>query len=159
MTLRISSFVRPAKFILAVIVAALTLAVVGHATQTIVTSNSAVYTYTLNPGQTGENISPPADTPVWITADQTGTVCGCDDVGSSFMTLVNSSNDGGLVWNGFESNKGGLTTGYSPTLGTHIMYIDFLHNVDLEVNNGTSFHVTNSSSNGATANGSVTMDW
>jgi multisubunit Na+/H+ antiporter MnhB subunit len=159
MTLRISSFVRPAKFILAVIVGALTLAVVGHATQTIVTSNSAVYTYTLNPGQTGENISPPADTPVWITADQTGTVCGCDDVGSSFMTLVNSSVDRELVWNGFESNKGGLTAGFNPTLGTHIMYIDFSHLVDLEVNNGTSFHVTNSSSNGATANGSVTMDW
>jgi hypothetical protein len=159
MTLRISSFVRPAKFILAVIVGALTLAVVGHATQTIVTSNSAVYTYSLVPGQTGENISPPADTPVWIIADQTGTVCGCDRVGSSLMTLVNSSVDGELVWNGFESNKGGLTAGFSNALATHIMFIDYLHTVDLEVNNGDSFHVANSSSSAYTANGSVTMDW
>ncbi len=71
------------------------------------------------------------------------------------MTVVNSSVDGELVWNGFESNGGGLTEGFSPSAGTHIMYIDFGHAVDLEVTNGTSFHVHNAG--GETANGTVTL--
>ena len=43
------------------------------------------------------------------------------------MTVVNSSVDGELVWNGFESDKRGLTTGSSTTAGTHIMFTDFSH--------------------------------
>jgi len=95
---------------------------------------------------------------VLIIADQTGVTCDCDDVGSSLMTVVSSTNDRELVWNGFESNGGGLTSGFSPTAGTHIMFIDFGHVVDLQVTNATSFHVHNASTS-ETYNGNVTLIW
>jgi hypothetical protein len=88
-------------------------------------------------------------------ADQIGGVI--DDVGSSLLTLVNSRFDGELVWNGFESNGGGLTTGFSPIAGTHIVFIDFAHQVDLQVNNATSFKVHNGTA--FPVRGNVTMIW
>jgi hypothetical protein len=159
MTIRTRSFVRPAKFLVAAIVAAVTLAVLAHAVQTITTPNSASFAYTLAPGANGGNIAPVLNLPVTIVADQTGTICRCDNVGSSLMTVVNSTVDGELVWNGFESNRGGLTSGFSPTPGTHIMFVDFSHLVDLQVTNATSFHVHNSSSSSFTYNGNVTLIW
>ena len=159
MTLRSRSFGRLAKLVPAAIVATVTFAVLGHAVQTITTPNSASFAYSLAPGANGGNITPAFNTPVMILADQTGVVCGCDNVGSSLMTVVNSTVDGELVWNGFESNRGGLTSGFSPIAGTHIMFIDFSHLVDLQVNNATSFHVHNSSTSGVTYNGNVTLIW
>jgi hypothetical protein len=159
MTSPIRSIVGPARFLLAAIVALTTFAVVGHAVQNVTTPNSASFTYSLAPGDSGANITPTANVPTLILGDQTGVASDTDDVGSSLMTVVNSTQDRELVWNGFESNKGGLTSGFSPTAGTHIMYIDFSHLVDLEVTNGTSFHVQNSSTNTVTANGNVTLIW
>ena len=158
MTLHVGSFVRPAKLVLAAIVATSTLAVLAHAVQSITTPNSASFAYNLAPGANSANITPAANIPVLIIADQTGVTCNCDDVGSSLMTVVNSTVDRELVWNGFESNRGGLTSGFSPTAGTHIMFIDFGHSVDLEVSNATSFHVHNASAT-ATYNGTVTLVW
>jgi hypothetical protein len=152
------SFVRPARFVLAAIVATVTFAVVGHAVQTITTPNAASFAYRLAPGANSASITPVANTPVLILGDQVGTVCNCDNVGSSLMTVVNSTVDGELVWNGFESNRGGLTSGFSPTAGTHIMFIDFGHSVDLQVSNATSFHVHNANTS-LTYNGNVTLIW
>ena len=156
--MRNRSFVHAGKLLLAAIVATVTLAVAAHAAQTITTPNAASFTYDVGPGANSGNITPAADKPVMILADQIGTVCDCDHVGSSLMTVVNSSVDRELVWNGFESNKGGLTEGFSPVLGTHIMFIDFGHVVDLEVSNATSFHVHNASTT-TTYNGNVTLIW
>jgi len=152
------NFARPAKLILAAAVAVATFAVVGHAAQTISTPNAASFAYSLAPGGNSASITPAANTPVMILADQVGTVCDCDNVGSSLMTVVNSSVDHEMVWNGFESAKGGLASGFSPTAGTHIMFIDNAHLVDLEVTNATSFHVHNSSTS-ETYNGNVTLIW
>jgi hypothetical protein len=153
----LNRFVRPAQFALAAVVAVTTLTVLAHAAQSLATANRVSVVYKVAPGKNGTNITPASNLPVMIVADQIGTACDCDDVGSSFMTVVNSSNDEELVWNGFESNGGGLTSGFSPAAGTHIMYIDFGHAVDLEVTNGTSFHVHNAGSD--TANGNVTLIW
>jgi hypothetical protein len=159
MTLRSHNYARPAKLVLAAIVATVTFAVLGHAVQTITTPNAASFAYSLLPGTNSGSIAPVLNTPVMILADQTGVVCGCDDVGSSLMTVVNSTVDGELVWNGFESNRGGLTSGFSPAAGTHIVFIDFGHLVDLQVSNATSFHVHNSSSSSFRYNGNVTLIW
>jgi hypothetical protein len=145
------------QFVLAAIVAVTTIAVLTHATEAVATARRMTVNYSLGSGSSSGNITPASNQPVTIQADQTGTVCGCDDVGSSLMTVVNSSVDRELVWNGFESNGGGLTAGFSPSPGTHIMYIDFGHLVDLEVSSSTSFLVHNGSSN--TANGTVTLIW
>jgi len=158
MTLLSRNFVRPARYVVAAIVVTVTLAVLGHAVQTISTPNAVSLTYGLAPGTNGLSITPVADRPVLIVADQTGVTCHCDNVGSSLVTVVNSTVDGELVWNGFESNKGGLTAGFSPTAGTHIAFIDFGHLVDLQVTNATSFHVHNSSTN-ETYNGNVMLIW
>jgi len=144
---------------LAAAVATVTLAVLGHAVQTINTPNAVSIAYNLAPGGNSGSITPPLNTPVLILADQVGTVCGCDNVGSSLTTVVNSTVDGELVWNGFESNRGGLTSGFSPTAGTHIVFTDFGHRVDLEVSNATSFHVHNSSGSASVYNGNVTLIW
>jgi hypothetical protein len=154
MKLRLRNLTRPAQFVVAAVVGIATFAVVANATQAIELGRVSA-SYTVTSGSNSGNYTPKSNTPVIILADQTGTVCGCDDVGSSLMTVVNSSVDGELVWNGFESNGGGLTEGFSPSAGTHIMYIDFGHAVDLEVTNGTSFHVHNAG--GETANGTVTL--
>jgi len=69
------------------------------------------------------------------------------DVGSGEVTLVNATGEGELVWNGFESSGGGLTAGFSPIPGRHIIFIDFGHCVDLEVASATSFVVHNGCTN------------
>jgi hypothetical protein len=74
------------------------------------------------------------------------------------MTVVNSvGQDQELVWSGLESDGGGVTAGFSPSPGHHVMFIDFAHCVDLQVNNATSFKVHNGCSF-ATA-GRVTLFW
>jgi hypothetical protein len=157
MTLRVHTFVRPAQFVVAAIVVIATLTVLAHAAQSLATANRVSVAYKLKPGANGANITPASNMPVTIIADQIGTDCGCDNVGSSLMTVVNSSNDKELVWNGFESDEGGLTEGFTSVAGSHIMYIDFSHVVDLEVSNATSFHVHNAG--GETYNGNVTLIW
>jgi hypothetical protein len=158
MTVVSRNFIRPAQFVLAAIVAITTLVVVAHAAESLATAQKMSIAYKLAPGANSGAIKPVANTPVLILADQTGVACDCDDVGSSLMTVVNSTVDRELVWNGFESNNGGLTSGFSPVAGTHIMYIDFGHVVDLEVSNATSFHVHNASTS-ETYNGTVTLVW
>lgn len=156
MTNRSRGPARSMKFLLAAIVATVTLAVLAHAVQTITTPSAMSVAYNLAPGANGGNITPPANLPVLILADQT--TAGC--VNSSLMTVVNSAGqDGELVWNGFETRAQGLTQGFSPTAGTHIVFTDFCDAVDLEVTNATSFHVHNSSSSSFTAKGNVTLIW
>jgi hypothetical protein len=157
MTLRNGSFARPVRFVLAAMVVTVTLAVLAHAADYFNPLSRISVAYKLAPGANSANITTVANTPVMILADQTGTFCGCDNVGSSLMTVVNSSVDAELVWNGFESTGGGLTSGFSNVAGTHIMFIDFGHDVDLQVSNGTSFHVHNAG--GSTYNGNVTLIW
>ena len=150
---RYNKALRVGGLFLAALVAALTVSVVVHATQVITTPNAASFTYSLAGSASSAGITPPSDTPVLVVADQT--VGG--DVGSSLLTLVNSIGDGELVWNGFESAGGGLTTGFSATAGTHMVFIDFNTFVDLQVNNATSFKVHNRSS--IALKGKVTMIW
>ena len=76
------------------------------------------------------------------------------------MTMVNSvGQDNELVWNGFETVAQGVTEGFSPKAGTHIVFTDFCDLVDLEVTNATSFHVHNSTTSTFTAKGNVTLIW
>jgi hypothetical protein len=155
MTLNRNSFVRAAQLLLAAIVITLTFAVVGHAAQSLTTVNAMRVSYTLSSGGYSSAITPPVNKPVLVIADQIGV--SSDNVGSSFMTVVSSPYDEELVWNGIESNGGGLTSGFSPSFGSHIMYIDNGHYVQLEVNNSTSFVVYNGY--GASQKGNVTLIW
>lgn len=156
MTNRSRGLARSGKFLLAAIVVTVSFAVLAHAVQTVTTPSAMSVTYNLTPGSNSSNITPPANLPALILADQT--TAGC--VNSSLMTVVNSAGqDGELVWNGFETRAQGLTQGFSPNAGTHIVYADFCNFVDLEVTNATSFHVHNASNSSITAKGNVTLIW
>ena len=144
---------RVAGLVLAAVVVSLTLAVMVHATQVITTPNAASFTYSLAASASSAAITPPADTPVLVVGDQTT----AGNVGSSLLTLVSSTTSSELVWNGFESRGGGLTSGFTGAPGVHMVFIDLSHGVDLQVNNATSFKVVNSL--GATQKGKVIMIW
>jgi hypothetical protein len=127
---------RIAGLVSAAVVATVTFAVAAHALQTITTPNAFTISYSLSSGGNSSSLTPPANIPTFVMGAETS----FGNVGSSFMTVVKGQ-DNELVWNGLESNGGGVTTGSSPIAGTHIIYIDFVHCVDLEVTNATSFHV------------------
>jgi len=110
--------------------------------------------YNLANGANSTPIKPVANKPVFVMGDQTT----AGNVGSGEMTVVNSNpGDGELVWSALESDGGGPSAGFSPTPGTHILFIDFGHCVDLEVNDASSFVVHNAC--GIQQTGSVTLTW
>jgi len=149
-------FIPPMRFVLASIVTILTLAVVGQAVQTITTPNYLTVAYNLVSGANSSAITPAANLPVLVLGDQTTG----GNVGSSLVTIVNSVGQGNyLVWNGFESFGAGLTTGYGPRAGVHIIFIDNAHCVDLKVNNTTSFLVHNGCTYSVPETGNVTLIW
>jgi hypothetical protein len=63
-----------------------------------------------------------------------------------------------LEWTGLESPAAAaITSGFSSVQGTHIVYINFSHVVDIEVNDPDTFRVHNGSSMEET--GTVTVIW
>jgi hypothetical protein len=63
-----------------------------------------------------------------------------------------------LEWVGLESTAGAaITQGFSGAAGTHILYLDFAHQVDIEVNTPDSFRVHNGAA--AVRTGNVTLIW
>jgi hypothetical protein len=148
------TFTRVAGLFTAALVTTVTSVVVAHAVQTVTTPNATTIAYNLAPGANSSfNISPAANAPVFVMANQST----LQDVGSSDMTVVNSTTDNELVWNGIESNAGGVTAGFSALAGTHMIFIDYSHCVDLEVTKANSYHVHNGCSGSRT--GQVTQLW
>jgi len=147
-----------ARFGLAALVVTLTLAVMLHAIVTVKTPNAANYSWILNPGYGTGPITPVDSQPVWVTGVQT--TSGYRGVGRVALLRVPS---GFLVWTGLEStcycSPSTITSGYSASPGTHIVYLDWDHLVDIQVVNADSFQVFSSGSNSAGASGSVTLVW
>ena len=145
------------------LVASVTFAVAAGAVQTITTPNAFTASYALSPGSSSRAFTPPANIPTFVMgSDQTANEIGFD-VGSSDMTVVSTSSSffgPALTWNGLESNGGGVTSSSSHTPGTHMIFIDELHCVDLEVNSANSFKVRNGCAAGlGTQMGFVTEIW
>jgi hypothetical protein len=63
----------------------------------------------------------------------------------------------GIKWVGLESNGSGITTGFSGTAPTHIVWIDLYHGVDIEVAGVDTILIHNDI--GATRTGNVTLIW
>ena len=146
---------RVAQLLLTGVVATLTLAIVAHATQTITVPNAASVSYALAAGANSGAITPVADAPVLVMGVQTAV--GNRGVGHVTMlrplVLPNF-----LEWVGLESTAGAvITQGFSGALGTHIVYLDFSHTVDIEVNTPTSFRIHNG--NAAAQTGVVRLIW
>jgi hypothetical protein len=146
---------------LATVVAILTLSVMVHATQVITTPNAAFFSYSLANGANSAAITPTRNQSVLVMGTQTAQ--GFRGVGQVTMLHLNMPGTFGpfLEWTGLESpsfsGPGGITSNFSSAPGTHIVFLDFRHLVDIQVQTGDTFVVHNAS--GVTATGNVTMIW
>ena len=148
-----ASLSRFLTLLLAATVAVVTLAVVVHAAQTITTPNEVVVNYSLAAGANSAAITPVANVPVFVQGVQTAV--GYRGVGHVSMLHISSSF---LEWTGIESRSAAaITSGFSGTAGTHIVYLDFSHLVDIQVNTADTFRIHNA--NSITQTGQVTMIW
>lgn len=129
--------------------------IVAQAAQTIRAPNVSVFTYNLAAGQTSPAFPVPANQPVQIM----GTQLAVGFRGVAQATLLSIPGAGGfLEWTGLESTAGSvITQGFSGVAGTHILFLDFSHQVDIEVASPTAIRVTNSSA--GVRNGTITMVW
>jgi len=147
-------FAHAAGLALAVVVATLTLAVVVHAGQTITTPNAFFSSYSLAPGANSSPIEPVTNKSNFLMCAQTAS--GFRGVGQVALLRVPSTL---LVWTGIESPAGaGITSGSSGTAGTHIVWCDFSHTVDIRVDTPDKFLVHNGNAT-LTATGNVTLIW
>src|SRR5579863_4530486 len=134
-------------------VAIATLAVTVRAAQTITTPNEMVIIYNLAAGANTSAITPVSNEPVLVQGIQT--TVGYRGVGEVSMLHVPSAF---LEWTGLESpTPAAITSGFSGTQGTHIVYLDFSHLVDIQVNSTDTFRIHNANTIAQT--GVVTMIW
>lgn len=135
------------------IVAITTFAVTLHAAQTITTPNETVVNYNLAAGASSSAITPVSNEPVFVQGIQT--TLGYRGVGHVSLLRVPSSF---LEWTGIESPaSAAITSGFSGVKGTHILYLDYSHLVDIQVDTTDAFIIHNGNSIAQT--GVVTLIW
>ncbi len=115
------------------------------------TSNT--FAFDLAAGASSAAIPLPQDVPVQVI--------GVSNTGVAQATLMSKAFGGGsgfILWTGLESPAGSvITQGGTGFPGTHILFLDFDHLVDIKVNNPTSIRVSNSSAGRRT--GIVKLIW
>jgi hypothetical protein len=137
---------------MATAVAIITSMVVANATQTITTPNAAFISFSLATGANSAAITPVTNKSVLVMGCCTGPGFG---VGHVSLQHIPSQF---LVWVGLESpNSAAITSGSGSTAGTHIVFIDFAHHVDIQVASADTIRVHNGSAN--TQAGNVTLVW
>lgn len=135
------------------IIIALTTAVVSKSAQTLAVPNALFVGYSLLPGQSTGPITPVSNQSVMVMGVQT--TVGYRGVGSATLLHVPSSF---IEWVGLESTSGSaITQGFSGSAGTHILYLDFSHQVDIQVASTDSVLIHNAAS--GTRTGNVTFIW
>jgi len=134
-----------------VTVAALNIGV--HATQSITTPNASKVSYNLAAGASSAAVNPAESVPVLVMGVQNN--LGYRGVGQVAMLHVPSSF---LEWSGIESPaSAAITSGFSGTAGTHIVYLDYSHLVDIQVASTDTFIIHNA--NTIAMSGVVTLIW
>ncbi len=153
--MRIQKFSRPGVILLATVVVIITSVVVANATQTITTPNAAFISYSLAAGANSAAITP-------IT-NKSVLVMGCSntlDGGVGQVSLFHRPSTE-IVWIGLESYNGASTTtttaGSGNILGTHMVYIDYNHLVDIQLASADTIRIHNA--NGFTVTINVTLIW
>ncbi len=135
------------------IVAFTTFAVTLHAAQTLTTPNETVVNYNLAAGASSAAVTPVGNEPVLVQGIQT--TLGYRGVAHVSMLRVPSSF---LEWTGIESPaSAAITSGFSGVKGTHIVYLDYSHLVDIQVDTTDAFLIHNGNSIAQT--GVVTLIW
>lgn len=130
-----------------------TAAVLTHATQTFSVPNAATFTYNLAAGANSAPITPVANQAVFIIGTQTAV--GYRGVASATILHIPASF---IEWVGLESTYGAaITSGYNSIAGTHILYLDFSHQVDVQVAGPDTIWIHNGS--GAVRTGNLKLIW
>ena len=136
---------------MATVVALITSMVVANATQTITAPNAAFVSYSLAPGTYSAAITPATNRSVLVMGCCT-TLSGVGQVSLLHGPTI------GMTWVGLESTLGAvITQGISGTAGTHIVYIDRNHQVDIVVASADTIRVHNGYT--ITMAGNVTLVW
>jgi type V secretory pathway adhesin AidA len=141
--------------LLATIVAIITTAVVANATQTITTPNAVKITYSLAAGASSAAITPTTNTSVLLMGCETAS----GDLGVGQVSLLHSSL-GFIEWAGLESYNGSVATtgGTTGAAGTHIVFIDAFHKVQIQTGASADTIVVHNGDT-ATRAGNVTLIW
>jgi hypothetical protein len=112
-----------------------------------------VINYSLAAGASSEAFTLPANVPVLVQ----GTELTLGHRGVAQATVLRIP-DELLEWVGLESTAGAaITQGYSAGTGTHILFLDYNHQVDIQVNDANSFIIHNGSLD--TRTGQVTLTY
>ena len=152
-TMRIQKFSRPGVILLATVVAIITSIVVANATQTITTPNAAFISYSLATGANSAAITPVTNRSVLVM----GCCTTLGDRGVGQVSLLHIPSDF-IQWVGLESySSAAITQGASSAVGTHIVYIDLNHAVDIQVASAATIVVHNGAP--FTVAGNVTLVW
>ena len=153
--MRIQKFSRPGVILIATVVAIITSVVVANATQSITTPNAAFISYSLAAGANSAAITPVTNKSVLVMGCCTQSTANDEGVGQVSLQHIPSTF---IDWVGLESYSGAaITSGTSSTAGTHIVYIDFSHLVDIQVASADTIRVHNGST--GTRAGNVTLVW
>jgi len=151
-TMRIQKFSRPGVILMATVVAIITSMVVANATQTITTPNAAFISYNLAAGANSAAITPATNRSVLVMG------C-CTTVGGVGHVSLFHIPSQFIYWVGLESTLGAaITQGATATAGTHIVYIAYYHDVDIEVASADTIQIHNGSGS-LTLAGNVTLVW
>jgi hypothetical protein len=154
--MRIQKSSRPLVILLATVVVIITSMVVANATQTITTPNAAFISYNLAIGAHSAAITPASNRSVLVMG------CCTNNTGVGQVSLLHIPSTQ-IEWVGLESTCGGsctsaITQGLSATAGTHIVYIDFQHTVDIQVASADTILIHNGHPF-QTVTGNVTLVW
>jgi hypothetical protein len=151
--MNLSRFSRLYTLLLTGFVAVVALSIGVHATQTITAPNASKVTYNLAAGASSAAVNPAESVPVLVMGVQNN--LGYRGVGQVSMLHVPSSF---LEWTGIESPaSAAITSGFSGTAGTHIVYLDYSHLVDIQVASTDTFVIHNA--NAIAMSGVVTLIW
>jgi hypothetical protein len=154
--MRIEKFSRPGVILMATVVVVITSMVAANATQSITAPNAAFISYSLAAGANSAAITPVTNKSVLVMGCNTST----NPAGGGQVSLLHLPS-AGISWAGLESGTGSTTTtttaGFASAAGTHIVYIDGHHLVDIQVASADTIRVHNS--NSTTQVGSVTLIW
>ena len=151
--MRIQKSSRLTVMLVAAVVAIVTSAVVAETEETLFTRMKSVILYSLPPN----GITPA----IMLAPFRPVLVMGCCTThnfrGVGHVTLLHIPSSF-IEWVGLESpSHASITQGFSSAVGTHIVYIDFAHQVDIEVNSADTIRVHNGAA--AMRTGNVTLIW
>ncbi len=115
------------------------------------------FAYNVAAGATGKPIVVPAvNTPVSMTCTQNQV--GFRGVGQATILRIGATPPQFLEWVGMDIATTAVTSGFSASAGTHVVYCDYVgKTVDLQVRDQNSIQIQNTGS--STATGVITFSW